>query len=331
MSSVMSARKTIRWGIIGVGNVCEIKSGPAFYKLPDSQLLAVMRRDGEKARDYAERHQVPQWYDNANDIIANPEIDAVYIATPPAQHKDYAIAAIKAGKQVYIEKPVTRNAAECDDIIAVAQQYNAKVCVAHYRRQLPFFLTINKLLQQGSIGTPLLVQIDMLRPATDSNPQAIDNWRVDPAVSGGGLFHDLSPHQLDLMLLWFGAVTQAQGFGYNQRQFDPADDCVHGWARLTSGVVLQGRWHFAATPGERRDHCEILGTEGKITFSFFGSEVINLSNQQGQQQIHVPHPQHIQQPLIEQINAYFRGERDNPSSLQDAKAVMALIDCFSQQ
>lgn len=327
----MASDRTIRWGIIGVGNVCEIKSGPAFYKLPDSELLAVMRRDGKQAQDYAERHNVPLWFDDAEKILTHPDIDAIYIATPPASHKEYAIAAMNAGKHVYIEKPVTLTAHDCDAIIAAAQEKNHKVCVAHYRRQLPFFLKINELLQQGAIGKPLLVSIDMLRPAApDAQPTLDDNWRVDPLVSGGGLFHDLSPHQLDLILLWFGPVIQAHGFGYNQRQLYKADDCVHGWAQLNSGVTLQGRWHFAATPDERRDYCEILGTAGKITFSFFGSEEIYLTNNQGTQQLHIPHPQHIQQPLIAQINAYFRGERNNPSDLHSARAVMELIDTFTQ-
>lgn len=327
----MTSNRTIRWGIIGVGNVCEVKSGPAFYKNPESQLLAVMRRDGMQAKDYAERHQVPLWFDDAEKILTHPDIDAVYIATPPAFHKEYAIAAMKAGKHVYIEKPVTLTAQECDEIIAMARAGNHKVCVAHYRRQLPFFLKIAELLQQGAIGKPLLVNIDMLRPAApDSQPTQDNNWRVDPLVSGGGLFHDLSPHQLDLILQWFGPVVEARGFGCNQRKLYQADDCVHGWAQLSSGVVLQGRWHFAATPDERRDHCEILGTEGKITFSFFGSEVIYLSNPQGKQQIQIPHPHHIQQPLIAQINAFYRGDRDNPSDLHSARAVMELIDTFTQ-
>jgi predicted dehydrogenase len=327
----MSNPKIIRWGIIGVGNVCETKSGPGFYKAPNSQLLAVMRRNREKARDYAIRHNVPLWYDNADELLSNPDIDAVYIATPPAQHKDYAIAALNAGKHVYIEKPVTLNAAECDVIIAAEQQGNRKVCVAHYRRQLPYFLKIAELLREGAIGTPLLVQIEMLRPATQHDETATtNNWRINPEISGGGLFHDLSPHQLDLLLHWFGAVVQAQGFGYNQRHLSGADDCVHGWAKFATGVVLQGRWHFAATPGERRDQGEILGTEGKISFSFFDSEIIRVTNTQGEQQITIPYPQHFQQPLIEQINAYFHDERSNPCSLREAKAVMELIDIFSQ-
>lgn len=320
--------QTIRWGIIGVGNVCEVKSGPGFYKSDNSQLLAVMRRDTEKARDFAQRHGVSIWYDNADALLQNPDIDAVYIATPPAQHKDYALAALNAGKHVYIEKPVTLNARECDALIAAEQASANKVCVAHYRRCVPSFVKIAELLQEGVIGTPLAVQIDLLRSAPTTLNS--DNWRVNPALSGGGLFHDLAPHQLDLILNWFGPVIKAKGFGDNQRKLTSADDNVHGWAKLHSGVILQGRWHFAVAPAHARDHCEILGTQGSMSFSFFGEPDIYLHTSQGERKITLPNPVHIQQPLIEQVNAFFRGDRDNPCSLGEAKAVMELIDCFSK-
>lgn len=323
--------KKIRWGIIGAGDVCETKSGPGFYKAPASELLAVMRRDGNKARDYAQRHSVPNWYDNAQALLANPEIDAIYIATPPAQHKDYAIAAMYAGKDVYIEKPVTVNAAECDEIIAVEKATGKKVCAAHYRRYVPCFMKMHELIRTGAIGDPLLVQLDMLQPAASKIITTTqDNWRVIPALSGGGLFHDLSPHQLDLMLHWFGNVLHATGFGTNQRQFNEADDCVHGLARLESGVILQGRWHFAVAPQQTRDLCEVIGTNGKLSINFFGQQVIRLSKENGEEEIVIPNPQHIQQPMIEQVNSYFRGDRDNPCSISEAKSVMTLIDCFSQ-
>lgn len=321
----------IRWGIIGVGDVCEVKSGPGFYKAPGSELIAVMRRNGDKARDYAARHNIPLWYDNAEDLLTNPEINAVYIATPPAQHKDYAIAALNAGKDVYIEKPVTLNAAECDDIIAAEKSTGRKVTAAHYRRYVPCFMKMHELIRAGVIGTPLMVQLDMLQPAASKIITTTeDNWRVNPALSGGGLFHDLSPHQLDLMLYWFGPVIKARGFGFNQRQFNNADDTVHGWAKLESGVLLQGRWHFAVGPEQTRDLCEIIGTEGKLTINFFGQQIIRLSNANGNEEIVVPNPQHIQQPMIEQVNHFFRGERDNPCTISQAKKVMQLIDCFSQ-
>lgn len=327
----MTQPKTIRWGIIGVGDVCEVKSGPGFYKAPNSQLVAVMRRNGEKAKDYATRHNVSLWYDNAEAMLANPDIDAIYIATPPAQHKDYAVAALHAGKNVYIEKPVTLNAAECDAIIAAEHSTGKKVSVAHYRRYVPCFMKMVELINSGAIGDVLMVQLDMLQPAKSKIiTETANNWRVNPALSGGGLFHDLSPHQLDLMIYWFGAVVNASGFGYNQRQFNAADDCVHGWAKFDSGVVLQGRWHYAVAPEQTRDLCEIIGTEGKLTINFFGKQVIRLSNKEGEQEIIIPNPQHIQQPMIEQVNRYFRGERDNPCTVSEARKVMELIDCFSK-
>src|SRR5688572_23614993 len=113
-----AGRNTIRWGILGCGDVTEIKTGPAFYKVPGSQLVAVMRRNGELAADFARRHGVPRWYDNAAALVNDPEVDAVYIATPPGAHLEGALLVAAAGKPVYMEKPMARNAAECDAMIA---------------------------------------------------------------------------------------------------------------------------------------------------------------------------------------------------------------------
>ncbi len=317
----------IRWGIIGAGAVCEVKSGPGFYKAPDSQLLAVMRRDLDKARDFAARHQVPEYYDNAHAILNHPQIDAVYIATPPAQHLNYALAAIKAGKHVYIEKPVTLNAAECTQLIAAAEQAEAKVCVAHYRRRLPCFVKMQEFINSGAIGKPLLAQIDLLRPQQQYTP---NNWRIDPAQAGGGLFHDLAPHQLDLLHYWFGAVEAAGGQAFNQRQQHAADDCVLAWAKYNNGVLLQGRWHFAVAANHYRDSFEIIGSQGSIRTDFFGDGSLYLKQGDLEQTIRVPHPAHLQQPLIEAVNDYFRGLGPNPSSLEEALASMRLMDQWAQ-
>ena len=320
--------RAIRWGIIGAGAVCEVKSGPGFYKAPDSQLLAVMRRDLDKARDFAARHQVPEYYDDAQSILNHPQIDAVYIATPPAQHKDYALAALKAGKHVYIEKPVTLNARECEELIAAAKQSSNKVCVAHYRRRLPCFVKMQQLINSGAIGTPLLVHIDLLRPQREYTP---NNWRIDPAQAGGGLFHDLAPHQLDLLCYWFGTIEAAGGQAFNQRQQHAAEDCVLGWAKFRNGVLLQGRWHFAVAANHYRDSFEIIGTQGSLSCDFFGDGSIALTQGDKRETIQVPHPAHVQQPLITAVNDYFRGLGANPSSLEDALDSMKMMDCFTRK
>ena len=131
--------KTIRWGIIGCGDVTEVKSGPALQKADHSALVAVMRRNGQLAEDFARRHGVPQWYDDAAALIHDPAVDAVYIATPPSSHKEYTLMSAAAGKPVYVEKPMARNTAECQAMIAACHKANVPLFVAYYRRALARF------------------------------------------------------------------------------------------------------------------------------------------------------------------------------------------------
>src|ERR1700751_1908166 len=136
---------TINWGIIGCGNVTERKSGQAYNKVPNSKLVAVMRRNAEKAADSAARHKVDRWYSDADQLLNDTEVNAVSIATQPDNHLEYAIAALKKGLNVYVEKPVTRNAKEAEAMAEAVKQYNGKLTVAHYRRALPMFLYVKDL------------------------------------------------------------------------------------------------------------------------------------------------------------------------------------------
>ena len=135
----MKIAEEIRWGILGCGDVCEVKSGPAFNKTAHSSLIAVMRRDEEKVRDFARRHQVPKYYTDASALINDKDVNAIYIATPPAYHEAYAIEVMRAGKPLYIEKPVSMNSESCERMIEAARESGVKVSVAHYRRGLPVF------------------------------------------------------------------------------------------------------------------------------------------------------------------------------------------------
>jgi len=153
--------ESINWGIIGCGDVTEIKSGPAFSKVPNSKLIAVMRRDATKAEDYARRHNVGKWYDDAEKLMDDGEINAIYIATPPASHLSYALSALKKGFNVYVEKPVTRNAAEAQQMADAVKKSNSKLTVAHYRRAVPMFLYVKKILDDQVIGDIRTVQIRM--------------------------------------------------------------------------------------------------------------------------------------------------------------------------
>ena len=188
----------MRWGIIGVGDVTERKSGPGFQQAERSELVAVMRRSGDLAADYARRHDVPRWYDDADELINDPEVDAVYIATPPDSHKEYAIRVARAGKAVYVEKPMARTAQECEEMISACDEAGVALFVAYYRRAMPRFVTVKELLDSGRIGQLRSVSIRNEQPAPVG--EADDGgWRLDPEISGGGYFVDLGSHILDLL------------------------------------------------------------------------------------------------------------------------------------
>ncbi len=297
----------VRWGIIGCGNVTEVKSGPALQRAAHSSLVAVMRRDGAKARDYAQRHGVPRWYDDAQALVDDPAVDAVYVATPPSTHKAHALMAIAAGKPVYVEKPMAMDAAECQAIIDAGRAAGVPVFVAYYRRALPRFRRVRELLEAGAIGTPRSVHVSLHQPlhARYADPAA-SHWHVQPAISGGGLFMDLGCHTLNLLDWLFGPIATAKGLATNQLGAYAAEDSVAMGYAFASGLVGTGLWQFGSFRYE--DRIEITGDRGRLAFATFGDGPIVLETAQGGESFHEANPPHIQQPLIETIVAELRGE-----------------------
>jgi len=317
--------KTINWGIIGCGDVTEVKSGPAFNKVPNSNLVAVMRRNAEKAKDYAQRHGVERWYSNADDLINDREVNAVYVATPPLNHEDYAIKSMKAGKPVYIEKPMAINACAAERIEQTAKETGIKISVAHYRRQQQLFLKIKELLQQNAIGDVRLVDLKMLQPhQSNIIANTETNWRIDPSISGGGLFYDLAPHQLDLMLYFFGNAQKVTGISLNCSGIYNADDTTGGQILFENKIIFNGAWCF--TSYERIDRCEIIGTEGKISFSVFDHHPLIFEKDNKQTSIAFDKLQHVQQPMIQKVVEYFLDQSPNPCSAADGVKVMKMMD-----
>ena len=306
--------KKVRWGIIGCGDVTEVKSGPAFQKIENSELIAVMRRTGELAKDYAKRHNVPKWYDNAEALINDPDIDAVYIATPPESHKEYTIKAAKAGKPVYVEKPMALNFAECQEMIATCEVAGVPLYVSYYRRAHPRFLKIKELLENKAIGDVRFVSTTQYQKAL-VNEVGSENipWRVQPDLAGGGLFFDLASHTIDMLDFLLGPIKAVQGFASNQAGNYRAEDIVTGTYLFEAGVHGLGNWCFSAF--EDVDMNEIVGSKGKITFSTFGNDPVVLATANGSEEFSFELPQHVHQPLIETIVADLTGDRGGcPSS-----------------
>jgi predicted dehydrogenase len=321
--------KTIKWGIIGCGDVTEVKSGPGFQRATNSNLAAVMRRNGALAEDYARRHNVPKWYDNARDLINDPDVNAIYIATPPDSHKEYTLLSARAGKPVYVEKPMALNFQECREMLDACQTADVPLFVAYYRRGLARFQKIKELLDANTIGKIRYVIINLATPPhpDELNPQTLP-WRVLPDIAGGGRFVDLASHMFDFLDYILGPIRTAHGFAANQAGLYPAEDIVSGSFVFESGVQGTGTWCF--TSFEAVDQTEIIGDKGKITYSTFDARPVILKTVEGVTEFNIDYPPHIQQPLIQTVVDELTGQGVCPSTGQSAARTNRVIDQMLQ-
>jgi predicted dehydrogenase len=315
--------KTIRWGIIGCGDVTEVKSGPGFQKATHSTLVAVMRRNGALAADYAHRHGVPKWYDDAQALIDDPDVDAVYVATPPYAHKEYTLAAARAGKPVYVEKPMAMDFAECQEMVEACDRAGVPLFVAYYRRMLPRFRKVKALIDDGAIGQVRTVTVTFYRNWQPRDPNNLP-WRVRPEIAGGGLFVDLAAHTLDYLDYFLGPIRTVCGQAANQAGQYPAEDVVTGSFAFESGVQGTGIWSFASF--QDVDQTEIIGDQGKLTFASFAEAPITLTTAAGVQHFTIEHPPHVQQPLIQTIMDELNGAGRCPSTGRSAARTTWVMD-----
>ena len=290
---------TIRWGMIGCGSVTEVKSGPGFQKAEGSSLVAVMRRNGALAEDYARRHKVKRWYDDADKLINDPEVDAVYIATHPDSHRDYVIRAAKAGKPIYCEKPLGRTFEESKAMVDFCTAHDILLFSAYYRRALPKYLQIKQLLEEGKLGDIRFVNLLMYQTIKDDDRNP--SWRVNPAISGGGRFLDVGSHSLDLLDWYLGPIEKAQGQAANQAKANAAEDIVSGSWVHASGVHGTGIWCFNTCKDE--DVITIYGSKGIVSFSVLDiGSPITLTTSNTIETIAVPSPpEHVAQPMIQTV------------------------------
>lgn len=301
--------KQIKWGFIGCGVVTEKKSGPAFNEVEGSQVVAVMSRSEEKARGYAERHHVRKWYTDAQKLIDDPDVNAVYIATPPSSHATFAIMAMHAGKPVYIEKPLAASYNDCIRINHVSEQTGIPCFVAYYRRYLPYFQKVKDIVKNGGIGNVINVQLRFSVPPSDLDFQPGKDmpWRLQPDIAGGGYIYDLAPHQLDLLQDIFGIITRAHGYPANRAHLYEAEDTVSACFYFESGIPGSGSWCFVGHESAREDCIEIIGDKGSLSFSVFDYSPIQLITSEGRSSITVPNPQYVQLPLIKRVVEYLQG------------------------
>ncbi len=327
----MIIKDNIRWGIIGCGDVTEKKSGPAFQKLAHSELIAVMRRNAEKAADYARRHRVPKWYDDADKLIHDPGVNAVYVATPPDTHAEYAIKVMDAGKPVYVEKPMARNTEECRQMIETSERTGMPLFVAYYRRALPYFVKIKELIDNGLIGDIKTVNVTLHLPAKPEELAGNPGWRVIPEISGGGHFHDLASHQFDFLEFVLEKIAEAKGIAVNQAGLYPADDAVAAAFRFESGATGSGSWCFTVPEKHAADITEIVGAKGRIIFSFFSNTILHIEAEGMNEKFIIPHPEHVHQPLVSLVVKALRGEGTCPSTGKTGIRASMIMDSITSK
>jgi predicted dehydrogenase len=316
----------INWGIIGCGNVTEVKSGPAFNKVGDAKLLAVMRRNTALAEDYAKRHEVPKVYSRASDLINDKEINAVYIATPPVSHAEYALEVIKAHKPAYIEKPMALNYEECLKINKAAEKSHVPVFVAYYRRTLPGFLMVKNFIENGSIGKVRCVIIQLFKAPSEEEKAGKLPWRVDPAISGAGHFFDLASHQLDYLDFLFGPIQTVRSIALNQAGLYKAEDFVSAEFTFNNNISGTGVWSFGVSPDSSRDIIEIIGDKGSIRFTAFSFEPIVLTNESGRKEFINERPENVQFYLIQKIVQSLHGKGTSPSTGTSGARTSKIMD-----
>lgn len=293
--------KLISWGFIGCGEVAELKSGPAFNDVTGSHVEAVMSRTEERARSYAERHGVNKWYTDAQKLIDDPNVNAIYVATPPSSHATFAIMAMRAGKPVYVEKPLASNYEDCARINRISEDTGVPCFVAYYRRYLPYFQRVKEIINSGQIGQVAYVQVRFTTPPRPEDYQENKPWRLIPDIAGGGYFYDLAAHQLDLLQDLFGVIVRAHGYKTNRAHLYDAEDTVSASFRFENGLVGSGSWCFVGHESAREDRIEVVGDKGMVSFSVFSYEPIRLVTSDGEQFIEVENPDYVQLPLIKSV------------------------------
>ena len=295
--------KLLKWGFIGCGEVTEKKSGPAFNEVEGSEVIAVMSRSEKKARSYAERHHISKWYTDAQELIDDPDVNAIYIATPPSSHATFAIMAMRAGKPVYVEKPLAASYDDCARINRISEQTGVPCFVAYYRRYLPYFRKVKEIIRQGGIGDIMNVQIRFSCPPRDLDYSSGGSlpWRLQPDIAGGGYFYDLAPHQLDLLQDLFGVITEAEGMCANRAGLYSAEDSVSACFRFESGLPGSGSWCFVGHKSAKEDRIEVIGDKGMLCFSVYNYAPIQLVTSEGITSITVPNPPYVQLPIIKAV------------------------------
>jgi predicted dehydrogenase len=286
----------LKWGLIGCGDIAQKRVAPALRDLPNCEFLAIARSRPDLAESFANQFGARKWYSTWQELLADSDIDAVYIATPVHLHAAQTIAAAESGKHVLCEKPMAMNVEESDAMIAACRANNVTLGVAYYRRFYPVIDRIKSVIASGEIGKPVLVQINAFE-WFDPQPSHPRYWLVKRDLAGGGPMFDFGCHRIEALLNIFGPVKYVTSIVSNvvfNREVEDTASALFQFESGTSGVLSVT--HAASEP---RDTLDVFGTRGSINVPVLNAGEIRIrSGNGGRAESHAP-AVNTHQPLIE--------------------------------
>ena len=287
--------RKLKWGLIGAGDIARKRIAPALRDLPNCDLIAVSRQRAELAEEFANEFGARKWFADWRALVADEEVEAVYIATPVYLHFEQTIAAAKAGKHVLCEKPMALNPAECAEMIEVCRVNNVKLGIAYYRHFYPVIERIKQIIESGEIGKAVFANINSFEyfdPAPD-NPR---RWLLEKAKSGGGPMMDFGCHRIEVLTNLFGSVKRVESIITNVAFEREVEDTATAIFQFESGTCANLTVTHAAI--EAQDTLDIFGSKGSIHVAVLNQNEIKIKSETGERvEDHPPH-QNIHQPLI---------------------------------
>lgn len=317
-----AAKTVLNWGLIGAGDIARKRIAPALRDLPNCNLAAISRNRAGLAESFAKEFGAGRWYADWRELIADKDIDAVYIATPVFLHAEQTIAAAEAGKHVLCEKPMALNVAECDGMIAACEAAGVKLGIAYYRHFYPSIIRVKEIIASGEIGKVVLAQMNAFE-YFDPAPDHPRRWLLDKAKSGGGPMMDFGCHRLEALTNLFGKVAQVSGLTANTVFTNrEVEDTAAALLRFESGPVASVTVTHAAR--EPQDTFDIFGTEGSIHIPILnGAEVRIVVDGVDRIESHPTHP-NVHQPLIEDFTKAVLGNFESKVTSEIGKLISVL-------
>ena len=316
----------LRWGLIGAGDIVRKRVAEALRESPDSTLAAVSRAQGDLVEPFAREVGAARGYRRWQDLVADPGIDAVYIATPVHLHAEQTIAAARAGKHVLCEKPMAIDAAQCDAMIAACRSAGVALGIAYYRRFYPAVARVRAIIESGEIGIPVFAQMTAFEPF-DARPGEPRAWLLRREESGGGPMADFGCHRLEVLLHLLGPVRRVTSIvstvALQHRNVEDTAAALLQFERGATGLVAVS--HAAA---ERQDTFDLFGTTGSVRIaSLTRGEIVVRAAESERTESHPP-PANVHQPLVDDFVDAVRSGRPPAVDGHAGRAVAAVQDAI---